>query len=129
MQIQAYRCRRPQIPLTSLVDVVFILLFFFMLASRFAQLQAIELNLAAADGGILAPAEVTRLLRLDADGALRLDGEAVDLEQLLARLREQPGVHLVVQPAPGVPLQQMVELMDRLRPTGARLAAGLAASP
>lgn len=118
--------RRATIPLTSLVDVVFILLFFFMLASRFSGLQGIDLNLGAADQRAVAAIEETWFLQLYADEALVLNGQSVAPAELQGRLAAQPGVHLVVQPGEGVSLQRLVSLMDELRASGARLATGVA---
>lgn len=124
MHIEALPRRRGTIPLTSLVDVVFILLFFFMLASRFATLQGIDLNLGAGGERAVATMEETWFLQLYADRAMVLNGESVSLAELQQQLGARPGVHLVVQPRPGVSLQALVDLMDALRATGARLATG-----
>lgn len=107
------------ISLTPLIDVVFILLLFFLLASHFDQWGALQLDTGASLATHPSAAEAqASLLRLHADGALELDGEALDSAYLgtrLASLRaEHPELAVVVQADAEVPLQDLVSLIDRL---------------
>lgn len=124
MQIHSLNRRRRPIPLTALVDVVFILLFFFMLASSYQNYRGIDLALAGAGTQVAEPSTELFVLRMLADGSLLLDDVALDEGELLDRLSAQPDSRVVVQPGAGVVLQQVVALMDRLRSSGARLALG-----
>lgn len=113
--------RRARIGLTPLIDVVFILLVFFMLASSFLDERAIEVAAPPTSlGG--ASMEGAVLLELRPDGP-RLSGRAVSEAELAARLAEHaarnPAQRIVIKPARGVSLQQTVGLLDRV------LAAGL----
>lgn len=88
----ARRRRRVNLNLTSLIDVLFLLLIFFMLTSTFRQAGEMELELPesststpAASGQQVRPTEVV----LRADGSVLLDGEVIDQEQLVQRLRER----------------------------------------
>lgn len=121
MRIETAPGSRAAIPLTSLVDVVFILLFFFMLASRLATLQAIDVDLSGGAGAV-SPTERTVFVDLAADGTLALDGRVLAPDALLETLSAQSDLRVVVRPGEGVSLQALVDLMDRLRATGARLA-------
>jgi biopolymer transport protein ExbD len=112
--------RRARIGLTPLIDVVFILLVFFMLASSFVDDRALEIATpAAALGG--RSLEGVLLIELRGDG-LRLSGGRVTAEQLTARLAEHaarnPDQRVVIRPAAGVPLQQAVALVDRVTAAG-----------
>jgi len=114
--------RRARIGLTPLIDVVFILLVFFMLASSFIDRRAIEVNApAAALGG--SSLEGALLIELRETG-LRLGGRQVSEAGLAARLAEHaarnPDQRVLIKPAPGVSLQRAVLLLDRV------VAAGLA---
>lgn len=107
------------ISLTPLIDVVFILLLFFLLASHFDQWGALQLDTGASLATNPSAAEAqASLLRLHADGALELDGEALDPAHLGARLEslraERPALAVVVQADAEVPLQDLVSLIDRL---------------
>ena len=112
--------RRVIIGLTPLIDVVFILLIFFMLASSFLDWRAIELNVPAqtATGS---SAEGALLVEVRSDG-VRLSGEPVSLDELAtrvaARLETTPDQRVLVKPAAGVALQQAVTVLDRLAVSG-----------
>lgn len=67
--VLAPRRRRP-ISLTALIDVVFILLMFFMLTSTFSQWQALSLTSASADSH--ATTSEPQLVLIYADGRLRV---------------------------------------------------------
>lgn len=112
--------RRPLISLTPLIDVVFILLVFFMLASSFLDWRAIDLNTPqSASAG--ASMEGALLVEVRREG-LRLAGRAVSLDALVAgvaeRLEADPGRRVLVKPAAGVRLQAAVDVVDRLDAAG-----------
>jgi biopolymer transport protein ExbD len=125
--------RRPGIALTPLIDVVFILLLFFMLASSLARVHAVPMVTAVERSTTAAPsAEGPRpmLLRIREDGVVELDGGAIDDDALLAALERyrdaqpengeaaasaakgQPGAGLIVEPADSVALQRLLTVLD-----------------
>ncbi|MFZ2100512.1 MAG: biopolymer transporter ExbD [Oricola sp.] len=78
MQLDTAIRRRGAISMTSLIDVIFLLLLFFMLSSTFAKFGEIELT--AAGGG--ADKSISPVyLRLDGD-ALMLNGAPVELAKI-----------------------------------------------
>lgn len=112
--------RRALISLTPLIDVVFILLVFFMLASSFLDWRAIDLTAPARASGA-GKMEGPLLVEIRPEG-LRLAGEALPAAELLvrveARLLEKPSQTVLVRPAGGVALQDTVWLLDRLADAG-----------
>jgi biopolymer transport protein ExbD len=116
------RRKRSPISLTPLIDVVFILLIFFMLASSFLDWRTIALDVPEKGAG--SPAMTGALLvELRADG-LRLSGESLTPAALVARvqirLAAKPDQRVLVKPSPGVTLQEVVALLDRLTAAGVR---------
>lgn len=113
--------RRALITLTPLIDVVFILLVFFMLASSFTDWRAIGLAAptAGAAGGSV---EGALLVEVRPDG-LRFAGEFLSLdavaEHVGRRVGQAPETTVLVRPAPGVDLQRTVTVLDRLVAVGA----------
>ena len=111
---------RRMISLTPLIDVVFILLVFFMLASSFTDWRAIALD---------TPPSATRagssqgalLIRVGAD-RLDLAGAPIDIAGLATLLRERvatkPDLRVLVQPMAGVPLQRVVTVLDTAAAAG-----------
>ena len=113
--------RRTVISLTPLIDVVFILLVFFMLASSFLDWRAIELAAPSTSRG--QPSDDTPLLIEVRQEGLRLDGRTLSLDsvahEVAERLRQEPGQRVLVRPAAGVALQRAVDVLDRLVAAGA----------
>ena len=112
--------RRPLISLTPLIDVVFILLVFFMLASSFLDWRSIDLNAPGRAGG--EPSMVgAMLVTVTADG-LQLAGQVIALDALegrvVERLEQEPDQRVLVKPSPGVALQDVVLVLDRLSRAG-----------
>ena len=84
--------RRPEVSinLTPLIDVVFLLLIFFMVSTSFSELTQLVVDLPEAEG---APASTntTLLLVVDVEGNMTLDGAPVpnDARRLLEALRQR----------------------------------------
>lgn len=114
--------KRLRISLTPLIDVVFILLVFFMLASSFLDWRSIKLS-ASGTPGAASSVEGALLVDLTPSGP-RLSGEAMDFATLeariAARIAEKPDQRVLVRPARNVDMQRMVQLLDRLSSAGAQ---------
>ena len=110
--------RKPS--LTPMIDVVFLLLVFFMLASSFLEWRSIELNAPGASRGG-SPLEGALLVEIRRDG-LRLSGEAVPHEALRHRiedlLTQDSNRRVLVKPAAGVVMQDTVAVLDSLTAAG-----------
>ena len=118
--LSATRRRRGLISLTPLIDVVFILLIFFMLATSFFDWRALELTppVQAAAG----PAEETAfLISLSAEG-IEADGAPVDetalADAIAAALTTRSDRPVLIAPEPGTPLQRTVTVLDIARGAG-----------
>lgn len=124
MNLETAPRSRRLISLTPLIDVVFILLLFFMLASSFLQWQTIELSAPADAHGKSSSMEGALLVRVGADGGVDLNGRRLTLAALGDRvrvtLRGDPEQRIFVQPASGVELQTLVTVLDRLTAAGAK---------
>lgn len=108
--------RRPN--LTPMIDVVFLLLVFFMLVSRFGIDRALPLVAAGGAGaGWQGP---PRLVDVTPSGAA-LNGVALPVEALagaLAPMMQGPDDPVILRPRDGADLQALVAVMDRLRAAG-----------
>ena len=84
--------RRPEVSinLTPLIDVVFLLLIFFMVSTSFSELTQLVVDLPEAEG-TPASADSAVLLVVDVQGNMTLDGEPVpnDAGGLSAALRQR----------------------------------------
>ncbi len=108
--------RKPS--LTPMIDVVFLLLVFFMLAARFGVDAAVPLQLAGSGGD--AYSGPPRLIDVLPEGQ-RLNGRNVDDATLLTRLGEltqTPADAIVLRPRNGAELQRVVDVLQLLRGAG-----------
>jgi biopolymer transport protein ExbD len=112
--------RRNLISLTPLIDVVFILLVFFMLASSFLNWRAITLD-APKPTGTAASLEQALLIEVRMDG-LRLGGETLSLDRIAGRaaavLAKKRDRAVLVRPDDAVPVQDVVQVIDALAAAG-----------
>ncbi len=110
--------RRPTINITSLIDVMFLLLIFFMVSSTFRQDSAIDITLPQAESATateLTSYEVT----VDATGQAYLAGEAVDEERLRAELtailRGDASAPIVLRADEGADFGKVLRVIDIAR--------------
>lgn len=114
---------RARVSLTPLIDVVFILLVFFMLASSFLDWQAFDLSVVTPGPDAESSEQQPMRIVLSADGTWLLEGKPVRPVALRARveaaLRSDPARAFYVEPQAGVSLQTAVDALDYLRASGA----------
>jgi biopolymer transport protein ExbD len=115
------RRRSTRLSLTPLIDVVFILLIFFMLESDF--LRPYVMELAQQGGGQRDPGAKAMpvVIELHADESVWINKERHPLEKVkdvLQDLEPSPESPVVVAADPGVPLQRAVSIIDILHEYG-----------
>ncbi len=108
---------RRRLSMTSLIDVIFLLLLFFMLSSTFSRFGEVKLELGGS--GTVAPAQQLPmiLLRISADG-LALNGKPVELQDTpdaLGQLRDGKPAHLVVSVAEDATAEGLVQILHQTR--------------
>ncbi len=109
------RRRRPS--LTPMIDVVFLLLVFFMLAARFGLTESVPLSLATGGGPYSGPPRMVTV----APGALTLNGrplDAADLPGALSELMQSPTDTILLRPANGTDVQRLLDVITLLRDAG-----------
>jgi biopolymer transport protein ExbD len=111
---------RPQLNIAPLIDVVFLLLIFFMLASSFIEQTAIELSMAERKAAARITADPL-LVEVAAAGAIRLNGLELALDRLAPELASRAGDRerpVTVRAEARVPVQLLVSVMDRIDAAG-----------
>lgn len=108
------RRRKSPISLTPLIDVVFILLIFFLLASSFLDWRSLALDTRPA--GMPAPSQDSAFLVQIGPEGLQLNGEPVELAELIAQVNalRPRGRPVSVQPLGDTRVQQMITVLDAL---------------
>ncbi|XHB99078.1 biopolymer transporter ExbD [Nitratireductor sp. ac15] len=116
IDVAAVRKRRP-LSLTSLIDVIFLLLLFFMLTSTFTRFARVEISggPASASTGGKSP---DVLIRVDDPAGWRVNGRTLAEEAAiveLARLKEAGAETAVLLVRGELTSQQLVEAVENIR--------------
>lgn len=86
MRIEAHApFRRRPLSLTSLIDVIFLLLLFFMLSSTFTRFAKVEVSGGPASAS-LSGKTPDILIRLDGEDGWRINGQTLDEDEAVAEL-------------------------------------------
>jgi biopolymer transport protein ExbD len=105
-----------------LIDMVFILLIFFMVSTTFVKDMKLDLNRPAAASATSASTKAIRLY-IDNAGDIFLDGEPVRVWVIQSRIRDllagSTGKSVLVITDDGVPAGRLVEVVDQARLAGA----------
>jgi biopolymer transport protein ExbD len=124
MPIKTHLDEQPTLNLTSMIDVVFLLLIFFLVGTQFSdEERSIDLQVpAVADTAALTAAPEQRVVNVYRDGRITLDREDVTLEvltQKLASARSQySGLGVVVRGDGGGPFQRVAEVLNACKQAG-----------
>ncbi len=117
MKITESSRQRSLISLTPLIDVVFILLVFFMLASSFVEWKFIELGVGETES---LPVNLTTqsLITVDFNGQYKLNEKNLSLDAIVndvtEQLRHQLEHPVLIKPVDNLPLQQLVTVLDAI---------------
>lgn len=121
-----HRKKRPryqiQVPLTALIDIVFLLLIYFLLTTNFMVDEGIKIKLPQAKAS--APqTEQEITIYVDREGKAFLENQEVPLGNLFERLKEMIGGQedrlVVIRADRGVILNKAVKVMDVAKAAGA----------
>lgn len=121
--------RRKMISLTPLIDVVFILLLFFMLSSTFTRWHQINMQSATSSEN---QTPDLRILKIESNlGDVSINGRRLsmsDADAMQKFVAENNHATFVITVVEGIKLQVMVNLLDQLKQAGATRVslAGLA---
>lgn len=110
--------RKTLVSLTPLIDVVFILLIFFMLASSFTKWHSVEVNSSSNMGGSLKTDLPPFLVQVATDKLL-LNNNEITLSRLLKKAKVKPSEQaIILQPLGDTPVQALIDILDVLSEQG-----------
>ena len=117
MKISESHRQRNLISLTPLIDVVFILLIFFMLASSFVKWKFIQIALGEPEELPL-NLKSQSLITVDFNEAYYLNEKKSSLDDIVAevksKIHQQRSHPVLVKPVNNLPLQQLIVALDAL---------------
>lgn len=107
--------RKTLVSLTPLIDVVFILLVFFMLASSFSKWQTIKIDSSNNHAESTVKADLPPFLVQVATNKLMLNNKDIALSSLLEKAKAKPDDQVVIlQPLADTPVQALIDILDAL---------------
>lgn len=109
--------RRRRLSMTSLIDVIFLLLLFFMLSSTFSRYAEVELS--TANAGATGSSDIEKSFLQLREETLRVNGQDVGLAALPGRFAdmspEAERLHVIVSLGDDVTAQRLTDVLVILR--------------
>ena len=123
MKFAVRKRRAPSIIIVSLVDILTILLIFFVVSTTFKKDQPeVQINLPDSQTATSAPAEREHaIVSVNANDEVSLDGRALPVEELQAAVRDLPGARnstLALQADKEASFGTIIKVMDALKLAG-----------
>ncbi|PYK80369.1 MAG: biopolymer transporter ExbD [Verrucomicrobia bacterium] len=125
MNFAVRKRRAPSIIIVSLVDILTILLIFFVVSTTFKKDQPeVQINLPESKTATKAPAELEHaIVTVDEADAIKLDGRPVDvgeLERAVRNLSQTQKASLALQADRKASFGTIIKVMDALKLAGVR---------
>jgi len=112
-----------EINISPLIDIVFILLIFFMVSATFVKEYDLDINRPKASSAEPSSTKAIRV-HIDAGGDVYIDGQAVRTWVIQSYIREKlrtgTSTTVLVITDDGVPARRLVEVVDQARLAGAQ---------
>jgi len=119
MKLSANKPEEPDVNLTPMIDVVFLLLLFFMVSTSFIRESSLKVDLPQATGQALPEQDLAVDIIINADGQFIINEVTLDspsLEQLSAHLKQAVGEnedpHIIISADANAEYQNIVTAMD-----------------
>ena len=114
-----------EIPTSSMADIAFLLIIFFLVASFYSVTRGIQFSLPKHDEAALtAEPEAAVLIEIESTGALLVDNTPMQLADIRGylgpRLQQNPTKSVILQTALEAPYEAMTDVFDELRQVGVR---------
>lgn len=109
-----------EIPTSSMADIAFLLIIYFMVTTTFAATRGLDFALPKEeDQPPIVEKEESTLVEIQADGSYVVDQQPMQLEDILdylkPKLERNPLKPVIIRPMPQAPYGSMVEVFDELR--------------
>lgn len=117
MQLKAPEKKSLNLSLTPLIDVVFLLLIFFMLASTFSRFSSLPLAVNSGQSQTNNSKKFV-LVRVKKDGVIEVNGQTVPAEGLVKVIDDlavEEGMKLFIKPLEEATVQDLVVVMQKAR--------------
>jgi len=110
-----------QIDMTPLIDMVFILLIFFIVATSFVRESGVEVNRPQAASAVTRE-KISMLIGITSAGRIFIEGHEIDIQNIKGRmnsfLAEVPGGSVVIVADKNCPTGTTIKVLDACRLAG-----------
>tara|TARA_B100001245_G_scaffold195018_1_gene153756 strand:+ start:234 stop:647 length:414 start_codon:yes stop_codon:yes gene_type:complete len=110
------------INITPLIDIVFLLLVFFMLATSFIQKSTIEINLSSGKTVKINNAKNTAIVILNKKGLIYLNNKLIKVTNIRNEIKniieKNPKYKILIKSHKKVPVQKVIRLIEEVRLAG-----------
>jgi biopolymer transport protein ExbD len=124
MRFKKVKDEEPRLGITPLIDIVFLLLIFFMVTSHFQVASGVSIKLPKVMQKTFHKDTEKITLIIDKEGSIYLMGKKIDLHKLSIELKglvEKDGlVHLLIEADKDVKHGRVVQVMDLAKTAGVR---------
>lgn len=125
MNLSPHRSEEPDVNLTPMIDVVFLLLLFFMVSTSFIRESSLKVDLPEATGEPMVEQEQPIDIVIQADGQCLINGKALpqlNRDNLQSALRSAAGdnqdPHIIISADANAQYQHIVTAMDTAQQMG-----------
>lgn len=124
MPLKTHHNEQPTLNMTPMIDIVFLLIIFFMVGTKFTELERkIGLKVPEiSETGALSAAPERKVINVHRDGQVTLDRESVSLVQLCERLAsargEYPALGVLIRGDAQGPFQNVADVLGACRRAG-----------
>ena len=124
MPLKTHMDEQPALNLTPMIDIIFLLIIFFMVGTKFSELERkIGLDVpSVADSGALTAAPAKRIINVYRDGSLTLDRAPVTLQQLTDTLanaqRQYSDLGVLIRGDATGQFQRVAEVLNACKQAG-----------
>jgi len=107
-----------KLDITPLIDIIFLLVIFFMLASTFAEDIALNVAVGSDKGNVIEQLDTqTTTVEIHPD-YVQIEGLQIGLKALQARLRKTPDNLYILKATNSINVQRLTEVIDFMRING-----------
>lgn len=112
----------PQVDLTPLIDVVFILLIFFILSASFQKESSVEVDRPSASSSTVKEASKTLTVSVDRNHQIWFKGSVVNLTQLQFQMKsvvsKKEKINTIINADKSIDTGTLVQIIDAIRLSG-----------